>query len=255
MKNKEPRILVWDIETSPMISYNWSAYESNALEIIEEPQILCFAYKWLGDKSVTVIGQCDLAGYKAGRNDDRKLVALIHQLFDQADIVVAHNGDSFDQKTAQSRMMAHGMKPPSPYKQIDTKKVAKKYGRFSRNKLDDLSKQFGFGRKMENEGWALWKKVLGGDKKAWETMKKYNKIDVELEEKLYLHLRPWIQNHPSISVLTDRPDSCVKCGSSNMRTGGFFATKVGRKKRYQCLDCGGWCHGRVNVQQLSNLTD
>lgn len=241
----EAKILVWDIETSPMISYNWGAYESNALEIIQEPTILCFAYKWLGDKNIRVIGQDDFKGYKPGVLDDKKVVAEIHRLFDEADIVVAHNGNSFDQKTAQARMVVHGMNPPSPYKQVDTKLVAKKIGRFSRNKLDDLSGQFGFGHKMEHEGWAMWKKVLMGEKKAWKMMKDYNKIDVELEEKLYLRLRPWMTNHPNMALLNDMPDTCPKCNGENFRKGGFTFSNVGKRKRYQCKDCGTWVSGRI----------
>ena len=130
---REARILIWDIETSPMISYNWSAYESNALEVIEESQILCFAYKWLGDRKVKVVAQDDFVGYKKGEMNDKQVVMAIHKLFDEADIIVGHNSDSFDNKTAQSRMMVWGLTPPSPYKQIDTKKVLKKYGRFSKN--------------------------------------------------------------------------------------------------------------------------
>jgi len=230
----EVNILIWDIETSPMISYNWSAYQSDALEVIEEPQILCFAYKWYGTKNVRVLGQDDMPDYKPGVLNDFELVKVIHELFSKADIVVAHNGNAFDQKIAHSRMMVHGMNPPEPYQQIDTKLVAKRIGRFSKNKLDSLGEQLGLGRKMEHEGWGLWKKVLSGDKKAWATMKAYNKQDVLLEEKLYLRLRPWINNHPSLSVMSDMPEVCPKCGSSEMRQGGFFATKTGKRKRYQC---------------------
>lgn len=242
------KILIWDLESSPMISYNWTAYDSSAVEVIEESKILCFAYKWLGDKKTRVIGQDDFETFVPGKNDDFEVVQAIWNLFDEADIIIAHNGDSFDQKVATARFMAYGMKPPSPYVQIDTKKVAKKYGRFARNKLDDLCKQFGFGGKLEHEGWPLWKGCLMGDLKSWKKMKKYNKKDVDLEEKLYLHLRPWITNHPSLSVLNDMPDTCPTCNSSSMRQGGFFATKTGKKKRYQCLDCGRWCSGRLLIK-------
>ena len=142
-------------------------------------------------------------------------------------------------------MMVWGLTPPSPYKQIDTKKVLKKYGRFSKNNLNNICTQFGFGGKMEHEGWALWKKVLMGEKKAWKTMKEYNKKDVELEEKLYLRLRPWIQNHPSVALIGDMPEACPKCAGEKFRRGGFTYTQTGRRKRYQCLSCGGWVSGRL----------
>lgn len=251
IEGKEVNILVWDCETSPLKMWAWGAYEASALEVIEQSQILCFAYQWLGQKT-KVFGQDDMPGYKPGVNDDKELVNEIHRLFNKADIIIAHNGDSFDQKTAQARMMIHGLLPPEPYMQIDTKKVAKKYGRFSRNKLDDLGKMFGLGEKMHHEGWDMWKGVMEGDKKMWGMMKSYCKQDVDLEVKLYLYLRPWIQNHPSMSVIGDMPDVCPKCGGTNLRQGGFFATKTGKRKRYQCLECGGWCSGRVMVGERVN---
>lgn len=238
-------VLVWDIETSPLITYTWGAYESNALEIIQDSQILCFAYKWLGQNKTYVLGQDDDTDYKPGVINDFELVQKIRELFDKADIVVAHNGNSFDQKIANTRMMYYGMTPPSSYQQIDTKRVAKKYGRFTRNKLDDLGRFFKIGEKMHHEGWDMWQGVLNGDKRMWKMMKDYCKQDVVLEEQLYLKLRPWMDAHPSISVIGDMPDSCPKCGSDNLRQGGFMATKTGKRKRYQCLDCGGWCSGRL----------
>ena len=51
----KPRILIYDIETSPIISYNWGIWEQNAIEVIEDWQILCFAYKWLDEKKTHIV--------------------------------------------------------------------------------------------------------------------------------------------------------------------------------------------------------
>src|SRR5271165_7266283 len=50
----EPKILVLDIETSPIVSYTWGLFDQNiGLEqIVQESNILSVAVKWLGDNRV-----------------------------------------------------------------------------------------------------------------------------------------------------------------------------------------------------------
>lgn len=240
------KTLIYDIETSPIVSYNWGIWEQNAIEVIDEWQILSVAWKWLGEKKVHVVGQDDLKGYKPGVNNDKEVVKLIHQLFDEADIVIAHNGNSFDQKKSHARMLVHGLIPPSPYKQIDTKKEAKKIGAFTSNRLGDLAKQLDVSLKGSPGGFATWKGCLAGDKKAWRKMKKYNKQDIPPLEELYLKLRPWMTTHPAINVYTDRPNACPKCGGSKMYKGmKYTATNTNKYQYFRCLDCGGMSKSRI----------
>ncbi len=250
------KVLVYDIETSPIISYNWGIWEQNAIEVIEDWQILTVAYKWLGDKKVSVIGQDDFIEYVPGENNDRILVEFLRDLFDEADVVIAHNGDAFDQKKSQARMLAHQLTPPSPYQQIDTYKIAKKYACFSFNKLDYLGEKLGVGRKSKSGGFDTWKGCLAGDKKAWNLMKKYNKHDVELLERVYLKLRPWITSHPAMNVMDGRPQACPKCGEGPLqRRGTAKINKTTYAERYQCQACGGWSQERKNTKSEVQFTN
>ncbi len=247
MDTREARVLIYDIETSPLIGYTWSVWETNVIDILEEFQILTFAWKWLGEKQVHVLGQDDTKGYKPGVNNDKELVKKLHQLFDEADIVVAHNGNSFDQKKVQTRMMIHGMRPPSPYKQIDTKLVAKRYAAFSRNNLKWLAKDLKtHNQKGDPGGFETWQGCMAGDKKAWRKMKKYNKGDITSLEDLYLEFLPWMTNHPNMARIKNLPDACPKCGTSGkMQSRGTRVTNVGKYFRYQCQHCGGWGSSRT----------
>src|ERR1700756_3123121 len=96
------RILLYDIETSPLITYAWQIYEANAIKVIKDTQILCFAYKWLDEKRVHVVGQDDFKSFKPGVNNDKDVVKALWKLFDEAEVVIAHNGNQFDQKIVQS---------------------------------------------------------------------------------------------------------------------------------------------------------
>lgn len=248
---KEPRCLLYDIETTYIITREkrWGLWDERPIsrEIVQDWYILCFAYKWLGDKKIHVIAQPDFPlDYRRDPRNDRRVVAKLAELFSQADIVVAHNGNSFDQKKVQARMMVHHMQPPEPYAQIDTKLEAKKVGAFTSNKLSDLCKGLELEHKLDAGGMATWEGCMAGNKKAWKHMKTYNKGDIASLEALYLELRPWMKNHPSINVLSNRPAACPKCGGPNMNAGmKYRATNTNLYQYFRCMDCGGMAKSRL----------
>ena len=239
----KPKILLFDIESAPSLGWVWEKYETNVLDFVNEWYLLCFAAKWLDGKMMTY-ALPDFEGYKPGSENDKKLVKRLWELFDEADILIAHNGDNFDIKKANARFAYYNLPPPSPYKTVDTLKVARRYFNFTSNKLDDLGNHLGYGRKLAHTGFHLWKGCMSGDKKSWKHMVEYNKRDVVLLEKLYLHLRPWIQNHPNTSILAEKPDGCPNCASLNLQRRGWGINKTGRYRSYFCKDCGAWSQGK-----------
>lgn len=240
------KILIYDIETSPIVGYTWGTWQQDVIEVLQDWQILCFAYKWYGEKRTHVIAQDDYRDYKPGELDDTNVTRELRRLFNEADVVVAHNGNKFDQKKSQARMMLRGLEPPSPYKQIDTKVVAKRYAALTSNKLDDLGTYFGLGNKVQTGGFKLWTGCMAGDKKAWKKMKKYNKQDVVLLEKVYEKLRPWMANHPAMNIEVGNEGACPKCGvKGRMQRRGFSTTKTNKYQQYQCMACGGWSRRRL----------
>ncbi len=138
--NKRPRVLIFDIESAPNLGYIWGKYEQDVLSYVKEWYMLSFAFKWLGEEKTHVFGLPQYPLYKKDKMNDKQLVESLWKLFDEADIIIAHNGNSFDIKKSNARFIFHGMKPPSPYKSIDTKLVAKRSFNFNSNKLDDLGK-------------------------------------------------------------------------------------------------------------------
>lgn len=242
----EARVLIFDIETSPIVSYNWGIWEQNAIEVVEDWQILCFAYKWLGEHRTYVVAQNDFRSYRAGVNDDKHVAKALWELFEEAHIIIGHNSDQFDIKKSNARFMYHNLPPPASYRSLDTKKIAKRYAAFTSNKLDDLGDVLKIGRKEQTGGFATWKGCMAGDTRAWNKMKRYNKQDVLLDEQIYLRLRPWVNNHPSISLIENKIDACPKCGGTRLNARGVAYTKVTIVKRYQCVDCKGWSQIRVS---------
>ena len=246
-----PRVLLYDIETSPLLTWNWGIWQQNAIRVKQEFTILSVAWRWLGQKAIHVVAQCDFEDYVPGEVDDYNVVATLHELFEKADIVVAHNGNKFDQAKSRARMVVHGLEPPTGFKEVDTLQVARKQFKFTSNRLDDLCRVLGIGEKHETGGFSTWEGCMEGDEKAWRKMKTYNRHDVILLEALYLRLLPWMTNHPNMAVMSDKPDGCPKCGANqpgDIQSRGWRYYQVTKRRAFRCYRCGGIFYGRHLVK-------
>ena len=238
------RLLYLDLETFPILAYVWGLYQQDAIDVKTNWYIASFAYKWENDKKITVKSLPDYSRYNKNMEDDSALCRDLWDLYDQASVVVAHNGDRFDIRKSNARFIVHGFEPPSPYKSVDTLKIAKRNFAFSSNRLNALGDYFGFGRKLPHTGWDLWKRCLSGDRGAWATMKKYNVRDVELLEKVYLRLRPWHGQHPNMNERLDE-ERCPVCRSNNVQRRGVRTAIKRRYARLHCQACGHWYSGEM----------
>jgi len=240
---KKPKILFYDLETSPLEIHTWGIYEQNALSVIKDWQLLSFAYKYQGDKSVRCVSRRDFTD-----KTDRSLAVALWNVLNDADVVIAHNGDGFDNKKATAKFIEHGLKPPAPFQSVDTLKIARRYFRFTSNKLDDLGKLLGVGRKKQTGGFDLWLKCMAGDKAAWAKMIGYNKQDVSLLERVYLKLLPWASNHPNMAYLSGKVAGCPKCSSTRLKSCGIRRFKTSTYTNYRCLNCQSYVRGAVKIK-------
>lgn len=221
-----PRIVTFDLETFPIRALTWGPkWEANLLEIEEYCRLASFSYKVLGEKKTHVYGQ-NTFSYK-------QLVNELWKMAEEADILIAHNGKSFDVKMMNLFFIDQGLLPPSPYRLIDTKLEARKYFRFPSNSLNDLAHFMGLGQKEETGGFSLWKKCAAGDESAWKKMLSYNKQDVILLEEVYMKMRPYMTNHPTI------PGEACICGCTVFHKRGweYSANRSRRRQNYRCRDC------------------
>jgi uncharacterized protein YprB with RNaseH-like and TPR domain len=240
----KPRVLYFDVETAPMRGWFWDLFETNPLEVQDHWYLLSYAYKFEGEKRVTVKALPDFRSRKHGNWDDKALVTSLWRLFNEADVLIGHNGDNFDCKKANARFIFHGLTPPDPYKTIDTLKIARRHFKFDSNRLDFIGHYLGVGRKLPTSGKHLWFGCMRNDPKSWATMKKYNIQDVILLEKVYKKLRPWAKTHPDLRVY-DRADGCPKCRSTSVSKRG---PSVKGNRLYQTYGCNS-CHARFHGER------
>ena len=246
--NGDARILLYDLEITPILAWVYDMYDANVIHVEQPKHIMSVAYKWLGDDNVNVVSQADFPGYFRNKHDDKQVVKVLRQLLDEADIVVAHNANGFDNKVANARMVYHGIKPPSPYSTVDTLTVARRNFKFGANSLQFLCEQLGIGSKTKVRHHDIWRKCIDGDMEAWELMREYNAHDVELLEALYLKLRPYMHNHPLVGL-----KGCPTCGSANVQYRGLQRSKTATFHRFQCNDCGSWSRERLSTPDKPQL--
>jgi uncharacterized protein YprB with RNaseH-like and TPR domain len=227
------KILFLDIETTPNLAYVWGLWDQNISigQIVNSTEMLCFGARWYGQKKVI---------FKSLHHDGKEeMLKEVHRLLDEADVLVGWNSKAFDSKHLKRELLQAGMLPPSPYKEMDLMLAVKSQFKFPSNKLDYVSQTLGVGEKVKHSGFDLWIKCMAGDNKAWVEMKKYQIQDVDLLVDLYEKLKPWIPNHPNVS-LSGNVDGCVTCGSTHLQSRGYATTLTGKYQRLQCQSCGKW---------------
>lgn len=243
------KVLVYDIETAPLMSFTWGIWEQNVpLNMIERDWfILSWSAKWLGDPDSKIM-------YMDQRNsenieDDKKLLERIWKLLDEAQVVITQNGKSFDEKKLNARFILNGMGPPSSYEHIDTKRIASRKFAFTSNKLEYLTEKLCKKKKMKHKkfpGFELWKECLKGNKAAFKEMEAYNKMDVLSLEELYNKLQPWAKEADFQHITGDV--KCA-CGSTHFHRKDKKATKAGLFQRYTCQSCGSIFRDKTNLRE------
>lgn len=241
-ENRKPKVLVFDIETAPILAYVWSIWEQNVglNQIASDWHLMSWAAKWLDEKQVMYMDQRSAKDL----TNDKDILEGLWNLLNEADAVITQNGKAFDSKKVNARFIMNGMGPPSPYQHIDTKQLAKKHFAFTSNKLEYMSANINKKYKKYSHkafsGFDLWVECIKGNPKAWDEMEKYNKLDVLATEELYHKLSPWGGTGVDLNLFRGPPKFLCQCGSSNLKRRGYAISKTGKYSRVHCDNCGSW---------------
>ena len=238
----KPRVLTWDLETSPAIVYSWALYNQNhsTNQIIEPSRVLCFAAKWLDEKRTHF--------YSEHHDGHREMVLAAWDMLNDADIVISYNGMGFDAKHMNREFMLAGLGPVSPYQDIDLLRINRKSFKFLSNKLGYVTDAVGLPTKLETGGMDLWRAVLASDEKAWRKFRDYCVRDVQVTEKYYRLLAQsgWVKG-PHAGLWSGDMSACPSCGGTSLTPTGMTYTKTAAWVKAAC-DCGAWCKVMANGQ-------
>lgn len=258
-----PNIVFLDLETLPELKEVLKVYPSlgnypgRTLKA-DITTIICFGYMQMNDKKAHCANAWDhKQSWKKNKNDDYHLVKLAHDMLQDADLIVTHNGKKFDMKFLNTRIMYHRyhgrkdkkLKPLPPIKHVDTIQLARRTFLLYSNALGNLGKFLNLGDKKDTGGWPLWVDVHNDCSKAKKKMTAYCKQDVQLLKKIFLELRALSKDIPNYNqFFKDEIKRCPNCGSVKVQNRGTRVQKDTIVQRYCCNHCGTWSKIKKNKQ-------
>lgn len=230
---KDPlRILTIDIERLPGLARAWHPKTRyiHPRDFKEWPRMVCFAARWYGRKQPI---------FKAEWIDRPAMLTAAWELYDQAEIVVTFNGQSFDNRHLKDEWLMGGFDPPRPWKDVDLYRMIRREFGFESKSLDTVTRRLGRPGKESHYSADVAEAAVAGDKGAQRQLRRYNIGDVELTEWLYDRLRGWNATHPHVGQ-GGGAQRCNQCGSDDLveqRT--KYRAVVLDYRLFRCANCGG----------------
>jgi uncharacterized protein YprB with RNaseH-like and TPR domain len=229
--SKEPRILVWDIESTGLNATFGT--------------ILCIGWKWHGAKAV----KCPtiLDGQNKDMLDDKALVQRFVEAFAECDYHITWYGKKFDHKMIQSKLIRHGLDPLPPKPHLDLWETARRHFRLHSNRLVVWQEFLDVAHTKTPIDFRAWREAALGSKKAMKDVVSHCIADVWVLEEVFDRLRPWIETEPARRLFHPQTHrvSCVSCGSHHVTKQGYKVSKTRKYQQWKCQDCGKWMKTRL----------
>ncbi len=245
MHSNKPKILYYDIETTPLKAYIWRLGD----QVIRHDQlvpsasmydIICITYCYNDGKPAKHLDW----GYK--KQNSKKMIEEFDALINDADIVIGKNNKSFDNRHINTQRMLHGLPGIGDWskKTDDLQTQMKKFfGKaLPSQSLDYISKLLGIGGKIKME-LSDWIHILEKtNEDSFNKMIEYGKKDVEDTRAVWDRVAEYIDPKFSVKEVASKfaGHVCRHCGSSKIQSRGSRMTTAGKVRRGQCQSCGHW---------------
>jgi DNA polymerase elongation subunit (family B) len=242
---RKSRVLVLDIETSPMRGYIYGLFDQNISHkhIEKDWFIMSWACKFLDSDEIFYADSRDNEDVE----DDKRICQQLRDLIASADIILGHNSDAFDIKKINARLIKHDIKPIPEMQTLDTLKIARRFFKFSSNKLDYIANYLGVGGKLHSQkfhGLDLSIAILNKNPEAFIDLEIYNKQDVVITEAVFKKLATF--DHRINLQLYTQSHVCI-CGCEEFTKDGMRYTASGAFQRYKCKSCGKFFRSKENL--------
>lgn len=253
MKVKKPRILFFDIETTPLLAWVWGLgkqriYHGQLHKARNMYDIICITYCWNDGKPAKALTW----GYK--EQDSGPMINKFDNLVQQADIVIGKNSDRFDIKHINTQRMLAGL-PGMPNWSMysdDLEKQLRRHFAVPSQSLDYWSELLGLGGKikMDFQHWIdIVEQTPGKGRKAFNQMVTYGKKDTEDTRALWLKLEKHFTPRHNLNVLSG---GCKICGSDQLKPSRKRHTNNGVYREFYCREHDGYA-GRSIIKKKGEL--
>jgi hypothetical protein len=225
--------------------------------VIREPRTTIVCAKWYHEPEVMRFTEWDKGGRK-------KFLKTVHQLVDEADIIVGHYLDNADIPWLMGDFhlprIGHPHRPnlptlPDP-KTVDTFKVlSRKFKSGAPFKgLDAVCKILGLPSKTDAYDRERMERAAGGSVEDRERLVDYCAGDVIATQWLYDWERPHIKNHPALFVDgQDKFYTCNRCGGETKETTRRHVANVLSYSMRKCPRCSAYSRLSIEPERMSIL--
>jgi hypothetical protein len=211
-------------------------------DVTEWPRTICAAAKWYDQDEVMFAAEWQVGGYDA-------FLREVWTWVNDADLIIGHHAAAFDLPILVGDWAIIGLPAPSPYKVIDTLKIARKAFSLPSNTLDSLAKRLGVDAKTDKYEVSVAKAAVAGDRAAQARIESYNRGDIIASEALADRLRPYSKGLPHMGMWAGSELACPNCGHDMTPTGKTVHANVQAYAALKCLHCG--THGRDTTKLKS----
>lgn len=219
----------------------WTGKRIHADDVAEWPRTICAAWKWYDSADVSFAAEWQVGGYDG-------FMRAVWDVFDRADLIIGHNADRFDARHLMGGWAEMGLPAPSPYKIVDTLKIARGSFAYESNTLDALNKRLGIDSKTDKYDVKIARAAVNGDKEAQAQLESYNRGDIVASEALFDRLRPYARNIPHLGMWSDDELACPSCGHTMTATGKTVHANVQRYEHLHCDNCGAHARGTARLK-------
>lgn len=230
------KILIWDTESTGLTG--------------DFGTLLCFGYKWAGEKKVHTISTTDFPKiFKNDPTDDSGVVRESLRILSEADLWVTWFGRFHDVPLVQTRLLEHRDKIENPYlpptKHCDGWEISKKKLKLRNNRLMTVTEFLGVHDKTKLLV-KTWRRAGAGHLPSLKYITEHCYHDVRALEEVYEILKPLSLHHSVASR-----ENCPLCGEGPVQLRGDVVNVSSTFKRGQCQKCGRWVRANVNKKDGS----
>lgn len=243
MSLRQPKILVYDIESAGVNAFN-----------ADLGYVLVFGYIWLSDfekgKKWKTISIGDFKRFKKNPHDDTDVIKEALKILNQADGIIHHYGNKFDAPFLLTRAEILRLEGFPDLPMLDTCFLAYKRFKFFSNRLKNiaLALKCKYNKIEKNDGWPKWwLAYLKGDLRYDKKMRKYCGYDVMTLAEISLRMRKyWPKQFTNRLYSKNCGRICNSCGSTKLSNNGFTIYRRMIHKKLACRNCG----SRANYEKV-----